>query len=99
MPVTQEYERGRGYGILPYSIDNTRDDAFGQRIVSTMYTTLNQYLPPRCENSHRRRPKATLHYPTGLPRLVVCELPRLGEKLRHAHGSVRIVFVGDPLGD
>jgi hydrophobe/amphiphile efflux-1 (HAE1) family protein len=31
------------YGILPYTIDNTLDDAFGQRIVSTMYTTLNQY--------------------------------------------------------
>ena len=31
------------YGILPFTIDNTLDDAFGQRIVSTMYTTLNQY--------------------------------------------------------
>ena len=28
---------------MPYTIDNTLDDAFGQRIVSTMYTTLNQY--------------------------------------------------------
>ena len=27
----------------PSTIDNTLDDAFGQRIVSTMYTTLNQY--------------------------------------------------------
>ena len=33
----------RGYGILPAAIDNTLDDAFGQRIVSTMFTTLNQY--------------------------------------------------------
>jgi hydrophobe/amphiphile efflux-1 (HAE1) family protein len=31
------------YGILPYTIDNTLDDAFGQRIVSTIYTTLQQY--------------------------------------------------------
>ena len=31
------------YGICPSAIDNTLDDAFGQRIVSTMYTTLNQY--------------------------------------------------------
>ena len=31
------------YGILPSAIDNTLDDAFGQRIVSTMFTTLNQY--------------------------------------------------------
>ena len=30
-------------GILPFTIDNTLDDAFGQRIVSTMYTTLQQY--------------------------------------------------------
>jgi HAE1 family hydrophobic/amphiphilic exporter-1 len=28
---------------LPYTIDNTLDDAFGQRIVSTIYTTLQQY--------------------------------------------------------
>jgi hypothetical protein len=26
------------FGILPSAIDNTLDDAFGQRIVSTMYT-------------------------------------------------------------
>jgi HAE1 family hydrophobic/amphiphilic exporter-1 len=31
------------HGILPATIDNTLDDAFGQRIVSTMYTSLNQY--------------------------------------------------------
>jgi multidrug efflux pump subunit AcrB len=31
------------FGILPSTIDNTLDDAFGQRIVSTMYTPLNQY--------------------------------------------------------
>jgi hydrophobe/amphiphile efflux-1 (HAE1) family protein len=31
------------FGILPSTIDNTLGDAFGQRIVSTMYTALNQY--------------------------------------------------------
>ena len=31
------------FGILPATIDNVLDDAFGQRIVSTIYTTLNQY--------------------------------------------------------
>ncbi len=31
------------YGILPAAIDNTLGDAFGQRIVSTMFTSLNQY--------------------------------------------------------
>ncbi|RYX99418.1 MAG: acriflavine resistance protein B [Bradyrhizobiaceae bacterium] len=31
------------FRILPATIDNTLDDAFGQRIVSTMYTSLNQY--------------------------------------------------------
>jgi hydrophobe/amphiphile efflux-1 (HAE1) family protein len=36
-------EVASSYGILPFAIDNTLDDAFGQRIVSTMYTTLQQY--------------------------------------------------------
>ena len=36
-------EVASSYGILPSTIDNTLDDAFGQRIVSTMYTTLQQY--------------------------------------------------------
>jgi HAE1 family hydrophobic/amphiphilic exporter-1 len=31
------------YGITPSTIDNILNDAFGQRIVSTMYTPLNQY--------------------------------------------------------
>jgi hydrophobe/amphiphile efflux-1 (HAE1) family protein len=36
-------EVASSYGILPYTIDNTLDDAFGQRIVSTIYTALQQY--------------------------------------------------------
>jgi hydrophobe/amphiphile efflux-1 (HAE1) family protein len=31
------------FGILPSTIDNTLDDAFGQRIASTIYSSLNQY--------------------------------------------------------
>ncbi len=31
------------FGILPATVDNTLDDAFGQRIVSTIFTSLNQY--------------------------------------------------------
>jgi multidrug efflux pump subunit AcrB len=31
------------FGILPSAIDNTLSDAFGQRIVSTIFTTLQQY--------------------------------------------------------
>jgi len=31
------------FGITPQVIDNTLYDAFGQRQVSTMYTSLNQY--------------------------------------------------------
>jgi multidrug efflux pump len=31
------------YGILPSTVDNTLNDAFGQRIVSTIYTALNQW--------------------------------------------------------
>ena len=33
----------RATASCPYTIDNTLDDAFGQRIVSTIYTTLQQY--------------------------------------------------------
>ena len=43
LDITIKREVASSYGILPYTIDNTLDDAFGQRIVSTMYTELNQY--------------------------------------------------------
>jgi hydrophobe/amphiphile efflux-1 (HAE1) family protein len=43
LDITIKREVASTYGILPYTIDNTLDDAFGQRIVSTMYTALNQY--------------------------------------------------------
>jgi HAE1 family hydrophobic/amphiphilic exporter-1 len=36
-------EVASSFGILPSTVDNTLDDAFGQRIVSTMYTPINQY--------------------------------------------------------
>jgi hydrophobe/amphiphile efflux-1 (HAE1) family protein len=41
--ITIKRDVASSYGILPYTIDNTLDDAFGQRIVSTIYTTLQQY--------------------------------------------------------
>ncbi|MET4803808.1 efflux RND transporter permease subunit [Bradyrhizobium sp. LB11.1] len=41
--VTVNRSVASSFGILPSSIDNTLDDAFGQRIVSTMFTPLNQY--------------------------------------------------------
>src|ERR1035438_592281 len=39
------YDRGTAarFGITPQLIDNTLYDAFGQRPVSTMYNSLNQY--------------------------------------------------------
>ena len=43
LDVTIKRDVASTFGIQPYAIDNTLDDAFGQRIVSTMYTTLNQY--------------------------------------------------------
>jgi hydrophobe/amphiphile efflux-1 (HAE1) family protein len=43
LDITIKREVASSYGILPATIDNTLDDAFGQRIVSTMFTTLNQY--------------------------------------------------------
>ena len=41
--VTVNREVASSCGILPSAIDNTLDDAFGQRIVSTIFTSLNQY--------------------------------------------------------
>jgi HAE1 family hydrophobic/amphiphilic exporter-1 len=43
LDITIKREVASSYGILPSAIDNTLDDAFGQRIVSTIYTTLQQY--------------------------------------------------------
>ena len=43
LDITIDRDAASSHGILPSTIDNTLSDAFGQRIVSTMYTTLNQY--------------------------------------------------------
>jgi hydrophobe/amphiphile efflux-1 (HAE1) family protein len=43
LDITIKRDVASSYGILPSIIDNTLDDAFGQRIVSTMYTALQQY--------------------------------------------------------
>ena len=42
LDITIKREVASSYGILPYAIDNTLDDAFGQRIVSIFI--------PRCSN-------------------------------------------------
>jgi hydrophobe/amphiphile efflux-1 (HAE1) family protein len=41
--VTVNREVASSFGILPSTIDNALDDAFGQRIVSTIFSPLNQY--------------------------------------------------------
>src|SRR5260370_35568308 len=38
LDITIKREVASSYGILPYTIANTLDDPFGQRIVSTIYT-------------------------------------------------------------
>jgi len=43
LDITVNRDAASRYGILPSMIDNTLGDAFGQRIVSTMFTPLNQY--------------------------------------------------------
>ena len=43
LDVTVNREVASSFGILPTTIDNALDDAFGQRIVSTIFTSLNQY--------------------------------------------------------
>jgi HAE1 family hydrophobic/amphiphilic exporter-1 len=54
--TTVNREVASSFGILPATVDNTLDDAFGQRIVSTMFTALNQYhvvleVDPRFQTS------------------------------------------------
>ena len=41
--IQYDRETAARFGISPQLIDNTLYDAFGQRQVSTMYTSLNQY--------------------------------------------------------
>jgi HAE1 family hydrophobic/amphiphilic exporter-1 len=43
LDITVDRDAASSYGILPQTIDNTLGDAFGQRIVSTMFTSINQY--------------------------------------------------------
>ena len=43
LDITIDRDAASSYGILPATIDNTFNDAYGQRIVSTIFTTLNQY--------------------------------------------------------
>jgi hydrophobe/amphiphile efflux-1 (HAE1) family protein len=43
LDVTVNREVASSFGILPSTIDNVLDDAFGQRIVSTIFSPLNQY--------------------------------------------------------
>jgi hydrophobe/amphiphile efflux-1 (HAE1) family protein len=43
LDITINRDVASSYGITPGTIDNILNDAFGQRIISTMYTTLNQY--------------------------------------------------------
>jgi HAE1 family hydrophobic/amphiphilic exporter-1 len=43
LDITVNRTAASSYGILPETVDNTLYDAFGQRIVSTMFTSLNQY--------------------------------------------------------
>ncbi|GEP59756.1 efflux RND transporter permease subunit [Reyranella soli] len=55
LDIAVNREVASSYGILPATVDNTLNDAFGQRIVSTMFTMLNQYhvileVLPRFQN-------------------------------------------------
>jgi hydrophobe/amphiphile efflux-1 (HAE1) family protein len=43
LDITVDREAASTYGIAAAAIDNALNDAFGQRIISTIYTSLNQY--------------------------------------------------------
>jgi hydrophobe/amphiphile efflux-1 (HAE1) family protein len=52
LDITINREVASSYGITPSAIDNILNDAYGQRIISTMYTMMSQYhvvleVPPK----------------------------------------------------
>src|SRR6266568_3204178 len=52
LDITINRDVASSYGITPSAIDNILNDAYGQRIVSTMYTQMSQYhvvleVPPK----------------------------------------------------
>jgi hydrophobe/amphiphile efflux-1 (HAE1) family protein len=70
LDITVNRDAASSYGILPATIDNTLDDAFGQRIVSTMFTDLNQYhvvleVQPRSQLSPLALDQIYVQSPTG----------------------------------
>jgi multidrug efflux pump subunit AcrB len=55
LDITINRDVASSYGITPSAIDNILNDAYGQRIVSTMYTQMAQYhvvleVPPKYQN-------------------------------------------------
>jgi hydrophobe/amphiphile efflux-1 (HAE1) family protein len=68
--VTYDRETAARFGISPQLIDNTLYDAFGQRQVSTMYKTLNQYhvvmeVAPRFWQDPQTLRDIYVHSPSG----------------------------------
>src|SRR4029077_6247369 len=52
LDITINRDVASSYGITPSTIDNVLNDAYGQRIISTMYTMMSQYhvvleVPPK----------------------------------------------------
>jgi HAE1 family hydrophobic/amphiphilic exporter-1 len=52
LDITINRDVASSYGITPSAIDNVLNDAYGQRIISTMYTMMSQYhvvleVPPK----------------------------------------------------
>jgi hydrophobe/amphiphile efflux-1 (HAE1) family protein len=57
--INVDRDKASRLGVLPQDIDNTLYDAFGQRIVSTIFTQLNQYrVILEVEPSFQRDPAA-----------------------------------------
>src|SRR5882762_5253333 len=70
LDITVNRDAASRYGILPMAIDNTLGDAFGQRIVSTMFTTLNQYhvvleVQPQFQTGPQALSQLYVNSPTG----------------------------------
>ena len=103
LDITIKREVASSYGILPFTIDNTLDDAFGQRIVSTM---LHDPEPVPCRrwrstpssSTRRKRSTASMSNPRAGQQVPLSTLVDSGGEGRAARGQPSgPVPVGDDL--
>ena len=86
-------------GITQQAIDDTLYDAFGQRLVSTMYMPLNQYhVVMEADPQFRQDPAALRHIYIGGTQKAEVPLSEISKCVDHQHGAGRNSLRLLPLG-